>query len=309
MTQGWHSMWMPSFDAAGMPTFMSLSLAAAIEFLRCIELLSLRNPMQMMSAWNAGNAGEEKQIEKLPAGDIRENRMYQSNNSGLRVMNSHELSRVFKSFHEVSVELFGCCMLLHVFLTMGGGSGEKTADRDVRRLGSPLEETIKTNGPGEETAPRPSGQSFRFSFQNLPIEDQWRKIIQHLESSFAFFSIYGFSNIRGFFCIDQSTVERCAASTWIFQAVVQLAQLSQVRWAVGVQKELQGEARLCSCISWPNQRRLFWPRDLAKLYEILETARSPTRLLMAKLEEMEDGQFVPWAKNGSCSVLLVVFWC
>eukprot|EP00435_Cladocopium_sp_Y103_P045881 s406_g13.t1 len=33
-------------------------------------------------------------------------------------------------------------------------------------------------------------------------------------------------------------------------------------------------------------------RDLAKLYEILETARSPSRLLMAKLEEMEDGQFV-----------------
>ena len=33
-------------------------------------------------------------------------------------------------------------------------------------------------------------------------------------------------------------------------------------------------------------------RDLAKLYEILETARNPSRLLMAKLEEMEDGQFV-----------------
>ncbi|CAK9102583.1 Hypothetical protein SCF082_LOCUS47940 [Durusdinium trenchii] len=38
----------------------------------------------------------------------------------------------------------------------------------------------------------------------------------------------------------------------------------------------------------PEQRR----RDLAKLYEILETARSPSRLLMAKTEEMEDGQFV-----------------
>jgi hypothetical protein len=38
-------------------------------------------------------------------------------------------------------------------------------------------------------------------------------------------------------------------------------------------------------------------RDLAKLYEILESARNPSRLLMAKLEEMEDGQFVAGRHN------------
>ena len=39
-------------------------------------------------------------------------------------------------------------------------------------------------------------------------------------------------------------------------------------------------------------------RDLAKLYEILETARNPSRLLMAKLEEMEDGQFAAGPMGG-----------
>lgn len=111
-------MWMPSFDATGMPTFV--------------------NPMQMVPmAWNQGQE-EEQVVEKLPAGD-------------------------------------------------------KTADRDVRRLGS-------------------------------------------------------------FFDIDQSTMER-------------LDELLE-------------------------RRKDSRERDLAKLYEILETARNPSRLLMAKLEEMEDGQFV-----------------
>mmetsp|Transcript_27766 Transcript_27766/g.45464 ORF Transcript_27766/g.45464 Transcript_27766/m.45464 type:complete len:337 (-) Transcript_27766:9-1019(-) len=111
-------MWMPTFDATGMPTFV--------------------NPMQMVSmAWNQGQE-EEQVVEKLPAGD-------------------------------------------------------KTADRDVRRLGS-------------------------------------------------------------FFDIDQSTMER-------------LDELLE-------------------------RRKDSRERDLAKLYEILETARNPSRLLMAKLEEMEDGQFV-----------------
>lgn len=111
-------MWMPTFDATGMPTLV--------------------NPMQMVSmAWNQGQE-EEQVVEKLPAGD-------------------------------------------------------KTADRDVRRLGS-------------------------------------------------------------FFDIDQSTMER-------------LDELLE-------------------------RRKDSRERDLAKLYEILETARNPSRLLMAKLEEMEDGQFV-----------------
>lgn len=111
-------MWMPSFDATGMPTFV--------------------NPMQMVPmAWNQGQE-EEQLAEKLPAGD-------------------------------------------------------KTADRDVRRLGS-------------------------------------------------------------FFGIDQQTLERLD--------------------------------------EFLERRKDSRERDLAKLYEILETARNPSRLLMAKLDEMEDGQFV-----------------
>lgn len=111
-------MWMPSFDATGMPTFV--------------------NPMQMVPmAWNQGQE-EEQLAEKLPAGD-------------------------------------------------------KTADRDVRRLGS-------------------------------------------------------------FFGIDQQTLERLD--------------------------------------EFLERRKDSRERDLAKLYEILESARNPSRLLMAKLEEMEDGQFV-----------------
>jgi len=48
----------------------------------------------------------------------------------------------------------------------------------------------------------------------------------------------------------------------------------------------------------------FFSRDLAKLYEVLETARNPSRLLMAKLEEMEDGQFVPGRKHGNWEPLI-----
>ena len=40
------------------------------------------------------------------------------------------------------------------------------------------------------------------------------------------------------------------------------------------------------------------------MYEVLETARNPSRLLMAKLEEMEDGQFVPGRKHGNWEPLI-----
>ena len=105
---------------------------------------------------------------------------------------------------------------------------------------------------------------------------------------------------RWFSLVEEITVEQNPRNWWLQP---RFSQISCLNVSCFFSQHPFSKVPKCHISGWISPC-CFFPRDLAKLYEVLETARNPSRLLMAKLEEMEDGQFVPGRKHGNWEPLI-----